>query len=259
MATSVSPRRQHAKKFGADLRSLLIVAGGIARRPRRQGRDRRTAADAPAVVGLQADGDRHARPSRRSRTTCRASTSRPTARRSPRCAAGPLVMGSQEIQLAVRKDAVSNTVAAVNGAVRRVQHVRQRELVLGAEGRLAAARRRAHAPRGLPARAADVQVRADRRQRRRADAAARQERPRRARSSSAAPTCSRISARRRCDLPGDADEDQPRLAARGRDDREAHRPVHLLVDPRERRQHADARGEPDQPRRQGLDPGGRSG
>lgn len=113
MATSLSPRRMHAKKFGL-IYLVLIVAGGIAvglgvklvsegapAQPPPWSTFKPTATDVQAVAQIanyvqgqytQANG--------KALTEVRG---------------GPLVMGSQEVQLAVRKDAVSNTVAAVDG------------------------------------------------------------------------------------------------------------------------------------------------
>lgn len=113
MATSLSPRRLHVKKFGL-IYLVLILAGGVAVglgvKLASDGRAPTpppwstfvpSATDTKAVAQIanyvqgqyqQADG--------KALTEVRG---------------GPLVMGSQEIQLAVRKDAISNTVAAVNG------------------------------------------------------------------------------------------------------------------------------------------------
>jgi hypothetical protein len=113
VATSVSPRRQHAKKFGV-IYLALILAGGVAvglgvkiaadgapKPPPPWSAFKPSGTDAKAVAQianyvqgqyLQANG--------KSLTEVRG---------------GPLVMGSQAIKLAVRKDAVSNTVSAVDG------------------------------------------------------------------------------------------------------------------------------------------------
>jgi hypothetical protein len=113
VATPVSAPRQHAKKFFA-IYALLVLSAGAAigfgikiatdptpKPPPPWSAFKPTATDTKAVQQIanyvqgqykQADG--------KALTEVRG---------------GPLVMGSQEIQLAVRKDAVSNTVAAVNG------------------------------------------------------------------------------------------------------------------------------------------------
>jgi hypothetical protein len=113
VATSVSPRRQHAKKFGL-LYFVLIVAGGIAvglsakvamdgkpPTPPPWSAFKPTSTDTKAVAQianyvqgeyLQANG--------KSLTEVRG---------------GPLVMGSQPVELAVRPDAVSTTVDSVTG------------------------------------------------------------------------------------------------------------------------------------------------
>jgi hypothetical protein len=113
VATSVSPRRQHAKKFGL-IYLVLIVGGGIAAalsvKVALDGRPptpppwsafKPSATDTKAVAQianyvqgeyLQANG--------KSLTEVRG---------------GPLVMGSQPVQLAVRPDAVSTTVDSVSG------------------------------------------------------------------------------------------------------------------------------------------------
>jgi hypothetical protein len=113
VATPVSPRRQHAKKFGL-IYLLLIVAGGVAVgfgvKVAMDGRPptpppwsafQPTSTDVEAVSQIanyvqgqyrQANG--------KALTEVRG---------------GPLVMGSKEVQLAIRKDAVSTTVAPVDG------------------------------------------------------------------------------------------------------------------------------------------------
>ena len=113
MATPVSPRRMHAKRFGL-IYAFLILSGGIAvglaikvaaegkpKPPPPWSAFRPTATDTKAVSQianyvqgqyLQANG--------KALTDVRG---------------GPLVMGAQAIQLAIRKDAVSNTVAPVSG------------------------------------------------------------------------------------------------------------------------------------------------
>ncbi|MDX6525762.1 MAG: hypothetical protein QOI43_1273, partial [Gaiellales bacterium] len=113
MAASVSPRRQHAKKFGL-IYLVLILAGGVAvalgikiatdpkpAPPPPWSAFKPTATDTKAVAQianyvqgqyLQANG--------KALTEVRG---------------GPLVMGSQAVQLAVRPDAVSTTVSAVDG------------------------------------------------------------------------------------------------------------------------------------------------
>lgn len=113
MATPVSPRRQHAKKFGL-IYLFLILAGGVAvalgvkvavdgrpATPPPWSAFKPTSTDTKAVAQianyvqgqyLQANG--------KSLTEVRG---------------GPLVMGSQPVQLAVRPDAVSTTVDSVTG------------------------------------------------------------------------------------------------------------------------------------------------
>jgi hypothetical protein len=113
VAASVSPRRQHAKKFGL-IYLVLILAGGVAvalgikiatdpkpAPPPPWSAFKPTATDTKAVAQianyvqgqyLQANG--------KALTEVRG---------------GPLVMGSQAVQLAVRPDAVSTTVSAVDG------------------------------------------------------------------------------------------------------------------------------------------------
>jgi hypothetical protein len=113
VATPVSPRRQHAKKFGM-IYAVLILLGGVAvglgvkvaadgrpPQPPPWSAFKPTSTDTKAVAQIanyvqgqyqQANG--------KPLTVVRG---------------GPLVMGSQAVELAVRKDAVSNTVAAVSG------------------------------------------------------------------------------------------------------------------------------------------------
>jgi hypothetical protein len=113
VATSLSRRRMHAKKFGL-IYLVLIVAGGVAvglgvklasdgtpAPPPRWSAFKPTATDVQAVSQIadyvqgqykQANG--------KALTEVRG---------------GPLVMGSQAVDLAVRKDAVSTTVSTVDG------------------------------------------------------------------------------------------------------------------------------------------------
>jgi hypothetical protein len=113
VAASLSTRRQHAKKFGF-IYLILVLAGGVAVAlgikiatepkpvpPPPWSAFVPTATDTKAVAQianyvqgqyLQANG--------KALTDVRG---------------GPLVMGSQAVQLAVRKDAISNTVSAVDG------------------------------------------------------------------------------------------------------------------------------------------------
>jgi len=115
---------------------------------------------------------------------------------------GPLVMGSQEIQLAVRKDAVSNTVAAVNGQsveYNMCGNANSCSVPKGVSPQRAGVLTRRE---GLPARAAHVQVRADRRQRRRADAGRSSRRRRRVRSFIRRSDVQQDLGTRTMDLPG---------------------------------------------------------
>jgi hypothetical protein len=113
VATSVSPRRQHAKKFGL-LYLVLIVAGGIAvglsvkvamdgkpPTPPPWSAFKPTSTDTKAVAQIAnyVQGQ-YLQENGKSLTEVRG---------------GPLVMGSQPVQLAVRPDAVSTTVDSVTG------------------------------------------------------------------------------------------------------------------------------------------------
>lgn len=113
MATPVSPRRQHARRFGLIYLGLLVVGGvavGLGVKVAAEGRPatpppwsafKPSATDTKAVAQianyvqgqyLQANG--------KALTEVRG---------------GPLVMGSQAVDLAVRPDAVSTTVDSVGG------------------------------------------------------------------------------------------------------------------------------------------------
>jgi hypothetical protein len=113
VATSVSPRRQHAKKFGL-IYLVLVIAGGIAvglgvkvamdgrpptPPPWSSFKPTQTDTRAVAQIANYVQGQ-YRQANGKALTEVRG---------------GPLVMGSQEVQLAIRKDAVSNTVAAVDG------------------------------------------------------------------------------------------------------------------------------------------------
>ena len=113
MATSVSPRRQHAKKFGLIYLALILAGGvavGVGVKMAADGRPatpppwsafKPTSTDVKAVSQIADYVQGQYR-----QTNGKALTE---------VRGGPLVMGAQAVQLAVRKDAVSNTVAAVSG------------------------------------------------------------------------------------------------------------------------------------------------
>jgi hypothetical protein len=113
VATSVSQRRQHAVRFGL-IYAVLILAGGVA-----VGIGAKIATD-PAPKPPPPWTDFHP-----TGTDVRAVTEianyvegqykQTNGKALVEVRGGPLLMGSEALQLAVRKDAVSNTVSAVDG------------------------------------------------------------------------------------------------------------------------------------------------
>jgi hypothetical protein len=109
----MSRRRLHAKKFGL-IYLLLIVAGGVAVGVGvKLAADGRPAPPPPwsAFKPTATDVKAVAQIANYVQGTYKQANGKPLTE----VRGGPLVMGSQEVQLAVRKDAVSNTVAAVDG------------------------------------------------------------------------------------------------------------------------------------------------
>jgi hypothetical protein len=113
VATSLSPRRQHAKKFGL-IYAVLIVAGGVA-----VGLGVKVAADGtppqPPPWSAFVPSATDTKAVSQIANYVQGQYLQANGKALTEVRGGPLVMGAQAIQLAIRKDAVSNTVAPVSG------------------------------------------------------------------------------------------------------------------------------------------------